>query len=391
MTRKHRPFLTACFTFHNVGQGLFYSGKIGGLRFAYDCGSTRRRHLGSIVSKFKKTSLSSRKMDLLVLSHLHDDHIAGLSILLKKPKISIDTVVLPYLSPIERLMISLTKTSLPKWFYEFWADPVHFLIENGVERVLLLGGSEPTLPKYDLFLEGGLENEAERLNLSEMSDDADLRKDVMEKDNQWTKFLKQGRLLIKSHDGNIFARVPHGTWVFRFFNCKVKDSNLNQFEGCVNPILRSANLTDIIKSMSKRRQLKKCYRLLHKDFNNTSLLLYHTPILCKPQNFSHPFNYNGHLLTGDVDLNQKWAEISTHFGLVLSRLSLCLVPHHGAKRNWNKAILTRVPAKCQWIISSGIANKYGHPSFAVTQDIVQNGSPLHLNNEVNKFSVMMFF
>ena len=383
--------MTAYFTFHNVGQGLFYSGKIGDFRFVYYCGSTRRGHLGSIVSRFKKTDLSSQKMDLLILSHLHDDHIAGLSILLEKPKISIDTVVLPYLSPIERLMVSLTKISLPKWFYEFWADPVHFLIENGVERVLLLGGSEPTPPKDDLFPEGGLENEAERLDLSQMPEDAHLRKEVMEKDSQWTAFLEQGRLLIKSHDGNIFARVPHGTWVFRFFNGKVKDSNLNQFEGCVNPIIRSANLTDIIKKVSRRRQLKKCYRSLHKDFNNTSILVYHTPILRKPRNFSHPFNYNGHLLTGDIDLNQKWAEISRHFGFVLSKLSLCLVPHHGAKPNWNKAILTRVPAKCQWIISSGIANKYGHPSFDVIQDIVQNGNPLHLNNEVNRFSVMMFF
>jgi len=29
----------AIFTFHNVGQGLFYSGKIENFNFIYDCGS----------------------------------------------------------------------------------------------------------------------------------------------------------------------------------------------------------------------------------------------------------------------------------------------------------------------------------------------------------------
>jgi hypothetical protein len=383
--------MIASFIFHNVGQGLFYSGEIGDLRIVYDCGSTRRKHLSSIVSKFKKTNLTSRKIDLLILSHLHDDHVAGLSALLKKPKISIDTAVLPYLSPIERLMVSLTKISLPRWFYEFWADPVRFLLENGVERVLLLGGSEPSLPKDEFGREGRFANEAERMDLSEMPDDSGLRREVMEKDSQWTEFLKQRRLLIKNHDGYIFTRVPHGTWIFRFFNCKVDDSNLSQFAGCIKPIVKSASLTNILKSRSRRRQLKKCYNVLHKDFNNTSILAFHAPILRKPRSSTCPFNYGGHLLTGDIDLNKKWAEIRKHFGFVLSKLSLCLVPHHGSKHNWNEAILATIPTKCHWIISSGIANRHGHPSFSVVQDIAQNGNPLHLSNEVNRFSTMLCF
>ena len=390
MTRKHQPILTATFTFHNVGQGLFYTGEIGDLSFVYDCGSTRRTHLDFIVSQFKKTSLTSPKVDLLVLSHFHDDHIAGLNALLKSPNISIDTAVIPYLSPIERLMVSLAKISLPQWLYEFWADPVHFLIENGVRRVLLLGGRKSNLPKDNFIPEGPSINEGERLDLSEMPDDDALCREVMENDGHWKKFLEQGRLLIKSHDGYIYTRVPHGIWIFRFFNCRVKDSNRNQFERCIRPITRNASLTNIIRSRSKRRQLKKCYRLLQKDFNNTSILTYHAPILYKPGKFSHPFNYAGHLLTGDINLNQKGTEIGRHFGYVLSQLFLCLVPHHGAKRNWNKAFLTRIPQKCQWIISSGIANRHGHPSFDVIQDIVQNENPLCLSNELTRFSTMMF-
>lgn len=390
MTQRHRPFLTATFTFHNVGQGLFYSGEINDFRFAYDCGSTRRSHLSYIVSKFKK-NFTSAKMDLLVLSHLHDDHIAGLNGLLKRPQISIDLAVLPYLSPIERLIVASTKISLPRWFYEFWADPVQFLIENGVKRVMLLGGSEPFVPKHDFTSEMRMENETERLDLHEMFDDDNLRREIMEKDKQWKKFLEQGSLLVKGHDGFMFSRVPHGVWVFRFFNCRVKDSNLRKFERCAKPIAGSISLTKIIKNRSKLRQLKKCYNLLHKDFNDTSILLYHAPVLHRHRGFSHPSNYNGHLLIGDVNLSQKLTEICRHFGFMLPKLSFCNVPHHGAKRNWNKAVLTKVSKKCQWVISSGIANRYGHPSFNVVKDITQNGNPIYLSNEVNKISTMMFF
>jgi len=286
--------------------------------------------LSYIVSKFKK-NFTSAKMDLLVLSHLHDDHIAGLNGLLKRPQISIDLAVLPYLSPIERLIVASTKISLPRWFYEFWADPVQFLIENGVKRVMLLGGSEPFVPKHDFTSEMRMENETERLDLHEMFDDDNLRREIMEKDKQWKKFLEQGSLLVKGHDGFMFSRVPHGVWVFRFFNCRVKDSNLRKFER------------------------------------------------------------NGHLLIGDVNLSQKLTEICRHFGFMLPKLSFCNVPHHGAKRNWNKAVLTKVSKKCQWVISSGIANRYGHPSFNVVKDITQNGNPIYLSNEVNKISTMMFF
>lgn len=380
--------MTASFTIHNVGEGLFYTGKVGDFSFVYDCGSTRRRHLNSVVSKYKN-SFKIPKVDLLILSHLHDDHIAGLNALVKNPRVSIDTVIFPYLSPIERLILSLNKISLPQWFYEFWADPVKYLIEKDVRRVILLGGSEANRPKEVLKPDEPSENEGEQLDVSEMPDDNDLHKEVIIKDGHWKRFFDQGRLLTKSHDGYIHRRVPRGIWFFRFFNCRVKDSKLNQFDQCIRPITRRVGLTDIIRSRSKLRQLKKCYRSLQKDFNNTSTVVYHAPVLHDYHGAYRQSTF-GHLLTGDINLNQKWTDIETHFGKVLSKLSLCLVPHHGAKNNWNKAFLAKVPQRCQWIISSGISNKYGHPSFKVVQDIVQNGNPLSWSNELTRFLTMLF-
>lgn len=387
MIKKRRPILTATFTFHNVGQGLFYTGKFGDFSFVYDCGSTRRSHLNSIVARYKN-NLTTPRLDLLILSHLHDDHVAGLNTLLKKPKVSVDTVVLPYLSPIERLMVSLAKTSLPSWFYEFWADPVQFLIARGVKRILLLGGGKASPPKDDFRPEGRFENEGERLDISEMPDDDHLQKEVITKDEQWRRFLDQGRLLTKSHDGYAYKRVPRGMWVFRFFNCRAKDSKLNRFERCIGPITRGVGLTNIIKNMSKLQHLKKCYNLLQGEFNNTSIVVYHSPIMHE-RGKVYRRNAIGHLLTGDISLNQKWTEIERHFRGVFSKLSLCLVPHHGAKGNWNKAVLAKVPQKCQWIISSGISNKHHHPSYKVIRDIIQNRNPLCLSNELTRFSTII--
>ena len=105
---RQKKTLIADFTFHNVGQGLFYTGKVGDFNFMYDCGSERRRHLNSVISNYKNHKLTVSRVDLLILSHLHDDHVAGLNALLNNG-ISIDTTILPYLPPIERLMVALKK------------------------------------------------------------------------------------------------------------------------------------------------------------------------------------------------------------------------------------------------------------------------------------------
>ena len=407
MKIRQKKALTAEFTFHNVGQGLFYTGKVGNFNFIYDCGSERRTHLYSVISSYKNYKLTLPRVDLLILSHLHDDHVAGLNALFSNG-ISIDTTILPYLLPIERLMVALRKNNLPLWFYEFLADPVNFLIEKGVKRVILLGGREAHSSEQNAWDEEGFESEERRLDLSEMPDDEDLRKEVLEKDSQLKRFLDEGRLLIKSHRGRVKAI---GMWFFRFFNCKVEDSKLNLFKKRVKSTIRSDDLINVIRSKSRLKNLKNCYKVLQKDFNDTSLIVYHAPIAsykleslslgrgCWMDNFPiclfifpnkhtiHLHEAIGHLLTGDINLNNKWAEIRRHYDGYFSKVSLALVPHHGAKRNWNNAILTKIPRNCAWVACSGISNKYGHPSFEVIQDAIRTGSILYWCNELNKISI----
>lgn len=113
MFKLYCPDINGAFRFHNVGQRLFYSGilnnqKCGTFSFVYDCGTVsplsfiRRK-----IDDFKLLLPAGRKdgnkrIDLLVISHLHDDHVSGLAELLDG--VEIDTVVMPYMHEKLRLM-----------------------------------------------------------------------------------------------------------------------------------------------------------------------------------------------------------------------------------------------------------------------------------------------
>ena len=393
--------LTIEFTFHNVGQGLFYSGKVEGFNFIYDCGAEKRKHLYTAIDHYRNHKLPSSKLNLLILSHLHDDHVAGLNVLLSG--ISVDTVILPYLTPIERLMVALRRKDLPLWFYKFLADPVSFLIEKGAEKVVLLGGRKAHSPER---VSSG--SEERRFDPGELPNDEGLRKEVLKNDPDLEEFLDQGNLLVKNHREPLKIR---GMWFFRFFNCKVEDSKKELFRRCVKSKIGKDNLKDVIKSKPKLRNLKTCYDNLQKDFNDTSLVVYHAPIGnseyvckafgngCQTNNFPdclftfphrriiHLHKASGHFLTGDVNLRNNWDEIRMHYGFYLQEVAVALLPHHGSKRSWNRAILTRVPHECTWVASSGVSNRYGHPNYQVIQDAIHRGSILYWCNELDEISI----
>ncbi len=133
------------FIYHNVGQGLFYSGEIKlqnntTFRFIYDCGSENTRLVNTSIRRFKQDLRDDDEIDSLIISHLHSDHVSGLNELFNN--FVIKDVILPYFPPIERLLIALRRINMPLWYYEFLSDPVRYLIEKGVERVIIVGGEE---------------------------------------------------------------------------------------------------------------------------------------------------------------------------------------------------------------------------------------------------------
>ncbi len=391
------------FTFHNVGEGLFYSANIklstSSFRFIYDCGSRQIKLIESAIIRFLH-DIKNKEISLLILSHLHEDHVSGINELFSH--FNIHDVILPYFSPIERLLIALRRLNLPNWYYQFLSDPVDFLIKKGAKRVIIIGGKkggEGAIPPYEI--PPSTENKSpSKINIERLPDDKNLEKLVRSNEENWEKYMSLGKLLIKSHNGFVIA---NGLWLFRFFNYKVGVQTLQTFERCLHGYrIDEKDLREVIRNKKSLKSLKECYNQiatsLNKDFNNTSLVVYHGPvgkvnaehdIYCFPLgclNFTYPYfdrfheNKFGQIFTGDISLKFRYNELINHFQNYLREVLIVQVPHHGARKNWNGNILNDFPNSKVWVVSAGCRNIYGHPSLHVIRDILfMRKRPLWVN------------
>ncbi|MDX1954701.1 MAG: hypothetical protein SFU20_04155 [Chitinophagaceae bacterium] len=106
------------FTIHPAGQGLFYSGIVRMVnsypppfRFVYDCGSLNAYNLGEEVEVFRQQeNLPSNHLNLLVISHFHQDHISHIKKLVEGG-VKIDKLVMPFMNFTERLYLCLVAIS----------------------------------------------------------------------------------------------------------------------------------------------------------------------------------------------------------------------------------------------------------------------------------------
>ncbi|WP_131105466.1 MBL fold metallo-hydrolase [Ornithinimicrobium sufpigmenti] len=96
-----------------VGHGGFctaeirsgYDAGLRPIRYVYDCGAMRPRHLYQAIPAYlAEVAADSGAIDLVVLSHIDLDHVNGLKRLLTDSQVRVDRVMLPYLSPAERLL-----------------------------------------------------------------------------------------------------------------------------------------------------------------------------------------------------------------------------------------------------------------------------------------------
>lgn len=362
------------FEFHNAGQGLFYSGTIGKFEFIYDCGSFRKDHLNSVLSTYKNR-LTSKKVDLLILSHLHEDHVSGLySLFHRLPKITVDNVMLPYLRPAERLLLAV---GLPEftgdWVYEFLADPVQFFIERDVKQVTYLSGGESA---SDEQMNYRSERHDEQSGFTDkLRDSTELKNYIYNNEPHLSRHLNS-RLKIKSHKGALVANSVY--WEFQFFNCSISPSIMQSFLNCVRGLSPYKPITELIVDPQERAKLRVCYNIINKtDFNSTSLIVLHRPLYAGSG--LQP-NRQVQLLTGDVNLKKHLSEMHNHFGSALSAVDLCLIPHHGSIRNWNPAILSNLSPKCMWVASTGIKNRT-QPSLKILGDIKSHGHDYSICND----------
>ena len=137
--------IAGTFIFHNVGQGLFYSGTIQAdnnnlFHFVYDCGCTGSKPSRDNAIKLYRRIMGineSRKIHLLILSHLHEDHINGLKELLKGG-VQIDTMVIPYFSETSKQLARIDSNSRNRYLQAFYDDSYRL----PARRIIIIGAPE---------------------------------------------------------------------------------------------------------------------------------------------------------------------------------------------------------------------------------------------------------
>jgi len=415
-----------------VGQGLFYTGHVDDLKFIYDCGSQKEACAEKAVVSYCSAiqGKSSGKVSLLVLSHLHYDHISGLKALLAHT--TVEVAVLPYLTPWERLLLACVVPDYLQWYLDILKDPVGFLSEYKVGKVVLIAHGRPKEPNDRGGSDSSHRSGPDLIGDTpvDMRELADLNEDDLHKifqkeeenGNDWRKLYRDGKLMVKTHDGVFRLR---NLWEFALYNQPVADDCIEAFKNCVSQLPAPADydkfpLTLLLKEKNFIKELRKCYceDLMRDrdDLNFTSLVLWHGPINpdwwpklqwghcpCYASDGIYRTKFAleacaigvgcsfvvdlfrkpalGQLLTGDMNLNNNYEAFKGHLGTRLESTAVCLVPHHGSGHSWNNKIIEDLPWCKIWVISAGRENHYYHPHKEVLQDLLQRGKALCVVHE----------
>lgn len=111
----------------------------------YDIGSLKGKpRLRQIVNRY----FINKKFDLAFISHFHEDHVNGFEELkLKKNNVYIERLVVPYVSPLELALLSVSSENA--WYKDFITNPYLWLLKNlNVKYLYIWGGGSGETPSY---------------------------------------------------------------------------------------------------------------------------------------------------------------------------------------------------------------------------------------------------
>lgn len=384
------------FRFHSVGQGLFYSGiissKIGKRQktfsFVYDCGTeSPKKYLYQEVDSFKLLLPPLRhsgvkKLDLLVISHLHDDHVNGLEYLLQN--VEVETVVIPYADEGVLLASRLDSNLGSEFLNDFYIDPIAWFSSRGVRRIFVIGTDEEELRKREI-------PNTPRFNFEREDFKADWER-IIQMEN-----VDQTEIAYLSNESTFRL---NDQWIFEFENLEIDRNKMRAFIQTVELFkqTKGVSLEQIFKSKSLLNSLKRETKKVFssgKAINRTSTVMLHSPII-GARSASVYFNASpfcqllkhinwdvgpSSLLTGDIELlpGEKLSIVNKHGILSNPGYTVIQYPHHGSATNKVK-YFEKLQTEAT-VISYGITNKYGHPDAKNVASLV---NPIFVN-ERNSF------
>ena len=329
--------------FMPVGQGAFYIEKFNDdFTVVYDCGSYKNTSI--VEENIKNSILDTKKIDLLVISHYHEDHINGLEYLFKN--FDVKRMLMPYLNLTEKIE-SFIDADIQNNSNDFYKD---FCIDPNEALSRKFGRSSEIT--FVLPEEGSQPNEMDVQNL---------------------------KININSGD-KIMYKVNNHTWAYIPFNFQ-DTKRTEQFKTLTEklPISTIDEFKDYYKK--NKSEFIDIYEKVRGDKNTNSLVLYSgaysnikTTTYSRRKSFSFTQNISGCLYLGDYDAkgSRKMKVPEEKYESFYKEISTIQIPHHGSRCNYNPRL--NFKPNIISVISAGINNKFEHPhSETLKQITIKNG------------------
>ncbi|MBH3310463.1 hypothetical protein I5P84_13565 [Pseudomonas mosselii] len=400
--------------YHPVGHGTFHTGtawgkKHGMFRWAYDCGSKRKKYLSATITTLAKHSYKwgfDAAVDILVISHFDDDHVNGVEQFLRTWRVK--WLALPYINLPQKLENASDHggASCSDSTALFQLDPERWLISRGlegrVEKVLQVKGGpqEKTDESQNPFPEGPIDRPDQHDTPEVETAEIQLPYGSWHGVSELDQFAKpENNSLVTNTKSNSFYTLNHhqsfkalnSNIEFIFYNsdepslctrseagsvvAKRSGVDLNLVSDEVNKVISDYNIG--LPGVESRSGWRKKLRYVYdhhfgkssKKRNNISLCLYTRPIADTPitidTNTGEFIFRNANLSLGDLTISPHTIKsLKMHLGDERwSALSTVQIPHHGSRHSWHP----------------GAANFFDAPYFI---HCVPDSSPHHPHPEV---------
>ena len=310
---------------HPVGQGGFCTETFcdhvatNAFTIAYDIGT-----FTASGKEYIRNWLNNNDVDLVVLSHLHNDHINCLGDLLKNnPEVKI---IIPQMTDEEILEAVIYNDNVMIGNMEIDT----FFNQKNVVTI-----KKTTQREYADF--------ASLMNIEEVEGKS--QPALFQKDYFWKYFFYNP---ISKRDDLITA---------------IKNSTTAISQIISNDKINYVKLKEIFLDSNLKGELKKMYRNIYKEHNSYSMCMYSgvdkgykVCINSKCMKNHKP----GCIYTGDIplDSDEKIKSFCDYYKNEINDIGLIQIPHHGSKNNFNEKLLN-IPNTDFFICSKdGFNNKY---------------------------------
>lgn len=423
--------------FHPVGQGLLHSTTIDlceqnvpPYTYVYDCGT--ESELGLLIEELHRLKQllgrSPLSVDLLILSHLHHDHVNGLPTLFESMD-RIDTVILPYLFRSERMQVlaqsvvwGYRPTTGNEWYERFVRSPIEYLVHSapGLERLILVRGDSPEPPEQRTMPERPQGHWLEEPN----------QLDPMEETTKQDVLVEEGERLARL-GVRVDLCAPAGSylgpwdqesgvwWDFELFQKVPPEGRLGTFREAVSELFEEHDVMSVLEDKGLTQRLSGFYRALGgKSIHPTSLAMFagvqstawsraRHVVDVRKYTRSHvvgvrqrelyeiadPLQHRttdgaakvGCVTTGDLELRHDlFLAMCRHFGVQCSPqrgfVHTYQAPHHGSKHHWDR-VQAKMPSPATYVLCASKRSQHRHPHKEVVLDILREGRELVWVNE----------